>query len=78
MLFSLQVWFLSRRRVARLSYMLTSLNVAYLGVVWHATGNLGAPAAAAFLHAAAELWLGEWQARRQSVTSLIKATGDRQ
>lgn len=72
------VWFLSRRRVARLSYMLTSLNVAYLGVVWHATGNLGAPAAAAFLHAAAELWLGEWQARRQSVTSLIKATGDRQ
>jgi hypothetical protein len=58
--------------------MLTSLNVAYLGVVWHATGNLGAPAAAAFLHAAAEMMLGEWQAGRQSVTSFINAKGDRQ
>ncbi|KAF6266630.1 hypothetical protein COO60DRAFT_7107 [Scenedesmus sp. NREL 46B-D3] len=72
------VWFLSHRRVARLAYLLTSLNVAYLGVVWHATGNLGAPAAAAFLHAAAEMWLGEWQARRQSVTNPVKANRNRQ
>eukprot|EP00882_Tetradesmus_deserticola_P019698 GHRQ01021226.1.p1 GENE.GHRQ01021226.1~~GHRQ01021226.1.p1 ORF type:complete len:119 (+),score=49.97 GHRQ01021226.1:352-708(+) len=72
------VWFLSRRRVARLAYILTSLNVAYLGVVWHATGNLGAPVAAAFLHAAAEMWLGEWRARWQSVNSQIKGSSARQ
>lgn len=62
------VWFLSRRRVARLAYILTSLDVAYLGVIWQATGNLATPTAAAFSHAVAEVWLGEWQAKAAKVT----------
>lgn len=53
------MWLLSKRRVARLCYVLACLDVAYLGVVWQATGNLATPMAAALLHAAAEAWLGE-------------------
>ena len=62
----MQVWLISRRRIARLSFILTSLDVAYLGIVWQATGNLAAPTTAAFVHATAELLLGnrEQQSRR--------------
>ncbi|KAF8072950.1 PWP1 [Scenedesmus sp. PABB004] len=58
------VWLLTRRRVARLCYVLTCLDVAYLAVIMTATGSLATPAAAALLHAAAECGLGEWRGRR--------------
>lgn len=63
--FAVQLWLISGRRVARLSFMLTSLDVAYLGIIWQATGNLATPVTAASMHAAAELLLGEQQKQQQ-------------
>lgn len=50
-------WLLVRRRTARLAYVLTALNVAYLGVIWHDTRDLATPVTAALLLAMAELLL---------------------
>ncbi len=50
-------WLLVRRRTARLAYVLTALNVAYLGVIWHDTRDLATPVTAALLLVMAELLL---------------------
>jgi hypothetical protein len=49
-------WLVSKRRVAQLACILTSLNVAYYGLIWQYTNDLTTPAVAAFMHAAAEAW----------------------
>ncbi|KAG2438681.1 hypothetical protein HXX76_005228 [Chlamydomonas incerta] len=51
------LWMLSRRRVARLGYVLTCLNVSYLYIIWHTTHDLAAPITAGLLLALTELLL---------------------
>ncbi|KXZ52107.1 hypothetical protein GPECTOR_10g1130 [Gonium pectorale] len=51
------LWLLTRRRAARLAYVLTALNVSYFGIIWHHTNDLGAPVTAALLATLAELLL---------------------
>ncbi|GFR43336.1 hypothetical protein Agub_g4406 [Astrephomene gubernaculifera] len=51
------LWLLTRRRAARLGTALAALNVAYCGLIWHTTRDLGAPVTAALLAVLAELLL---------------------
>lgn len=55
------VWLLTKRKVAQLAYILTSLNMSYLGIIWHATGDLMTPAVAALLHNAVECGFTAWE-----------------
>lgn len=54
----LQIWLVSRKRVAHLACVLTGLNVMYYSLLWTITGDMAAPIMAAMLHAATECWLG--------------------
>jgi hypothetical protein len=50
------VWVMTRRQVAQLGYILTSLNVAYFGLLWMYTNDMTTPMVAAMLHAGTEFW----------------------
>ena len=50
------VWVMTRRQVAQLGYILTSLNVAYFGLLWMYTDDMTTPMVAAMLHAGTEFW----------------------
>jgi hypothetical protein len=58
LLLLVQIWLVSRRRVASLACVLTGLNVMYYSIVWTVTGDMSAPICAALLHAAVEVWYG--------------------
>ncbi|KAG2445362.1 hypothetical protein HYH02_008827 [Chlamydomonas schloesseri] len=80
------LWMLSRRRMARLGYVLTCLNISYLYIVWHTAHDLAAPITAGLLLALTELMLiqhydeGSAAAsarRRQAATARQEGGGDR-
>jgi hypothetical protein len=50
-------WLLSRYEVGRLGFVLTSLHIVYLSIIWLSTYDLTTPAVAAGLHAAFEAYL---------------------
>lgn len=58
------VWLLERFQVSRLGFVLSSLNVCYLYMIWMATLDLTTPAAAALLHFAAEVFYSLSEQRR--------------
>jgi hypothetical protein len=58
LLLFMQIWLVSRRRVASLACVLTGMNVMYYSIVWTVTGDMSAPICAALLHAAVEVWFG--------------------
>ncbi|GLI70251.1 hypothetical protein VaNZ11_015098 [Volvox africanus] len=51
------LWLMTRRKAARLAYVLTALNVVYFGIIWHQTRDLGTPVVAAMLATLTELFL---------------------
>jgi hypothetical protein len=51
------LWLMTRRKAARLAYVLTALDVCYFGIIWHQTRDLGTPVVAALLATLTELFL---------------------
>ncbi|GIL59726.1 hypothetical protein Vafri_14451 [Volvox africanus] len=51
------LWLMTRRKAARLAYVLTALNVVYFGIIWHQTRDLSTPVVAALLATLTELFL---------------------